>query len=83
MSSALTPIHGACQPNCGHTCQLQFGRLPGLLLEDQKDPPFLAGLTAWPSLFVPDFRAGGDGPLGGALGLIDGRERGDGDRAGH
>jgi hypothetical protein len=43
MSSALTPIQGACQPHCAHTWQLQFARLPDLALEDQKEPQSFDG----------------------------------------
>jgi hypothetical protein len=32
MSSALTPIHGACQPHCADAWQLQFGELAGAQL---------------------------------------------------
>jgi hypothetical protein len=46
MSSALTPIHGACQPHCPHTWQLQLERLPDLILANQKDPQFFDGLDA-------------------------------------
>jgi hypothetical protein len=53
MSSALTPIHGACQPHCPHTWQLQLERLPDLILENQKDPQFFDGLDAMAAPHCP------------------------------
>jgi hypothetical protein len=51
MSSALTPIRGACQPYCAHTWQLQFGRLPAVAMGDR------AGCRVLVEGFTNDFSA--------------------------